>query len=95
MAGLLQVWGYVAASLFSLYVMFVFITPVLATIDNAVYTTMQDLPMGQDWMIIYLTWAPVLRDFFGYLTIACFIALLIYVIVSSARREPQEVVIPY
>ena len=94
-SGLLWVWASAAVALFMLYILFSFLTPVVGVIDTAITGIMGDVPMEESWHEMYNRWVPYLRDFFGYLSIGLFISIIIYVILHSARREPNEYYLPY
>lgn len=76
--------------MFMLYILFNFLTPCIGVIDTSAQEILSDLPLSQSWHDFYFYWAPILRDAFGYFSAASFFSLLIYVVVNSARREPEE-----
>ena len=45
--------------------------------------------VSQSWIDLYDSWVPRFRSVIGYMALASFISLLIYVIVNSARKEPD------
>ena len=91
--GLVYVWATATAGMFLLYVIFSFVTPAVGYVDAVIYRLFSTLDVPQSWLDMYNQWVPYLRDFMGYLAIASFASLIIYLIVNSARREPNE--IPY
>jgi len=90
--GLVYIWIGVLTALTTLYLTFQFLVPILGMLDSEIQKIIigGNVEMSSTWVDFYMYWVPILRNFFGYLTVACFISLLVYVIVQSARREPDE-----
>ena len=88
--GLLYIWAAGIAALFMIYIMFNIVTPVLGVIDTNLDQLFYTLGIDTTaWKSLYDYWIGVLRDFFGFLTVALFISFILYIIVNSARREPD------
>jgi len=90
--GLVWIWANACVGMFTLYLFFTFLMPILGIVDSEVGKLIVggDIPVSSSWIDYYLYWIPRFRDMFGYLSLGCFISLIIYVIVQSARREPSE-----
>lgn len=86
------IWANACAAIFVLYLFFQVVFPIAGIVDSELGRLIVggDIPMTSTWINLYLQWIPILRNMFGYLTLACFISLIIYVVVQSARREPHE-----
>ena len=88
MRGLVWIWASATLAMFGLYVLFLFLGWILGVVDQQYYDVVENVGMEQSWISFHDYWIPKLRSFFGYLTAASFISLLIYIVVNSARREP-------
>ena len=89
MKGLVWVWASATAAMFILFILFQFFSWGLGVIDVEIDNIRSEVQVDQSWANFYDTWVPKLRDFFGYMTAASFVSLIIYVIVNSARKEPE------
>ena len=94
--GLLYVWATAIAGMFLVYLLFSYLTPFIGLIDYYVgdlwYTLgLEDSP----FKALYDTWKPILRDVFGYMSGILFFSLIAYLILNSARREPNEAAMAY
>lgn len=90
MAGLIKAWSYALLSLFVLYMLFGLMTPALSMIENAIFVSQNTMLMSEEWYQMYIMWAPILRNFFGVVSIGMYIGLVIYIVLAAATIEPNE-----
>lgn len=88
--GLVYIWATAVAGMFLLYVIWpigVYILSIADWIFSAL--TSSGIPVDQSWIDLYNAWKPRFRDIIGYTSLFSFISLVIYIIVNSARKEPD------
>jgi len=90
--GLLAIWVSAAVALFTLYVIYSIMTPIVGQIDFYIYGYMQDptYNVSQQWLNTYNSLSSFLQTSFTYLIFAAFVSLIIFVLVQSARRRTDE-----
>ncbi|RLG61554.1 hypothetical protein DRN87_02180 [Candidatus Geothermarchaeota archaeon] len=95
--GLLYIWASAIAAMFIVYITWSYAIQILGIVDyyiNQIWEIL-GIPTNSTFRQLYITDVSILREFFGYLGFALFISLIIYIIVNSARREPNEVEMAY
>jgi hypothetical protein len=96
--GLVYLWVGVAFTLVVLYLMFSFLLPVLAQVDNTMYGYMvgTNMNISQPWIN---TWTDngvwILHDATYWFFFGLMAAIIIAGIIISARREPNETYYDY
>jgi hypothetical protein len=91
--GLVWLWVSVAFTLVVLYLMFSFLLPVMAQIDNTMYAYMSgtNMNISQPWLNDWLgngTW--ILHDATYWFFLGLMAALIMSAVIISLRREPNE-----
>ena len=88
--GLVYIWASATAAMVFLYFIWPLVVYVMAVADW-VFEVLKGsgVPIADSWVNLYYEWKPRFRDVIGYTSLASFISLLIYIIVNSARREPD------
>ncbi len=91
--GLLYVWATAIAAMFIAYVLFSYVVPFIAVIDYFANQIFYMLGIDQSpWKTdIYDYWGGILRQAFGWMSGILFFSLILYLYLTSARREPNEV----
>jgi len=88
--GLLYIWASAIGAMFLVYILFSYVTPFIAIVDYYVSQIWYTLGLdNSSWKSMYDYWIPILRDFFGWMSAILFFSLVIYLILNSARREPN------
>lgn len=88
--GLTSTWIEVAFALLSIYIIYSFIMPVSAFIDNITGHLLVEFGVAGQWLSVYNQWLPILRNWFGYLAIGLMVALIIWVVVQPSKRTIDE-----
>jgi len=88
--GLLAVWVSAILAMVGVYVMFSFLTPFIGTVDNYAWQYMNVLNASSVWKDLYISTQGTLSMAWSVIMIVLFISLILWVVVNSARREPQE-----
>ena len=88
--GLLAVWVSAILAMVSLYIMFSFMTPFIGTVDNYAWKYINELNVPSMWKDLYVNLQNALSLIWSAVLIVLFISLVLWVVVNSARREPQE-----
>jgi len=88
--GLLAIWVSAVIALITLYIAFSFVTPMIGTIDNFINQIVNQVPMDELWKNLYYNVQSQLSMIWSTVMIVFFISILIWVVIQSARREPQE-----
>jgi len=90
--GLLAIWVTAILSILALYICSSLILPLIGIMDYNVNSLMMDpnLIFKAEWVDTYNSLIPTLRDGFSYLALGCLVSIILFVIINSARREPND-----
>lgn len=87
--GLLAIWASAIAAMFALYFMFRMLTPLVGEVDYHAWTLLNnpDFNVSQEWLDLYQSINLTMQNGFSVLVYACFVSIILFVVVQSARRR--------
>jgi len=87
--GLLAIWASAIVAMITLYLVFQLITPIIGQFDYAIqdYMLTSPLPITASWSQLFTDVGGFMQQAFSITIYACFISLIVFIVVQSARRR--------